>query len=212
MSSREPNPAHGATPIVAGTAGLLAALALGVTTTSGPVTHLDIGVQGWVLAHQSPALQQAASAVTVAGGITAMRLLGLGAGAWFWRRSGWQAGALVLAMPWMAEWLCDAAKRGYARARPLGLGGGVDATYAFPSAHAAVSAAVCGTIAYLCWRDGAAGRGTAAAAIVTSLLVGASRVVLNVHWASDVIGGWCGGVAVAMLALAVRDRTRHGRA
>ena len=37
------------------------------------------------------------------------------------------------------------------------------------------------------------------ACVAAIILVGVSMLVLNVHWASDVLAGWCAGFAWAML-------------
>lgn len=179
---------------------------LGATLASSGVSRLDVGVQRLALAAQSPGVHAIALGVTIAGGVTAMRILAVGAGAWLWRRTGWRAAALVVAMPLVAEALADVGKRAYARPRPAGLGQGVDATWAFPSAHAAVSAATCAMIAWLAWREGIITREAAIVfALGVPMLVGASRVLLNVHWASDVLGGWCEGLAIASLSIALRQ-------
>ena len=49
-------------------------------------------------------------------------------------------------------------------------------------------------------------RVAAAGAILVSLLIGTSRVMLGVHWPSDVIGGWAFGMLWVLLTLRPAER------
>jgi undecaprenyl-diphosphatase len=70
-------------------------------------------------------------------------------------------------------------------------------TYSFPSGHALSSFIFCSILAYLVWQGKAS---TVFKWVLTVLLlllavaIGVSRIVLNVHFATDVIAGFCLGV------------------
>lgn len=70
-------------------------------------------------------------------------------------------------------------------------------TASFPSGHALLSAAIILPMAALLARTvraQAARRLIVLSALLLTLLVGASRVYLGVHWPTDVLAGWCFGI------------------
>jgi len=77
----------------------------------------------------------------------------------------------------------------------------------FPSGHASGAVVTFGVLAALAaerWPRGAPVWWTLAALL--ALAIGTSRVVLDVHYVTDVLAGWCLGVAWLAAALLVRDR------
>jgi membrane-associated phospholipid phosphatase len=107
----------------------------------------------------------------------------------------------------------------YARARPPASTAVVDAEGpAFPSAHAASTAALYGLLAFFVLRRvrGRAQFVVAAAALAFVGLVGFTRVYLGAHYPTDVVAGWVVGALVAAagwrLARVLRLRTRLARA
>ncbi|MFT8246902.1 phosphatase PAP2 family protein [Roseomonas sp. BN140053] len=88
-------------------------------------------------------------------------------------------------------------------------------TASFPSGHAMLSAATYLTLGALLFRVADGWRVRAyvlSLAILTTLLVGASRVYLGVHWPTDVLAGWCLGAAWALLCwLVALQLQRRGR-
>jgi undecaprenyl-diphosphatase len=106
-------------------------------------------------------------------------------------------------------------KAGVDRPRPELVSHLVDVhSLSFPSGHAMLSAITYLTLGALAARF-LPGRVTRiyvlALAVLVTLMVGASRVYLGVHWPSDVLAGWCAGFAWAMLWwLAARLLQRRG--
>lgn len=73
---------------------------------------------------------------------------------------------------------------------------------AFPSGHAANTVALLAAVAVITCRRivrSEAGRTWVVwSAVAAGVAMGASRLILNVHWLSDVVGGTCLGVAVGV--------------
>jgi undecaprenyl-diphosphatase len=76
--------------------------------------------------------------------------------------------------------------------------------YAFPSGHSTNAVLAWGLVVALLWPWLAERRHrmtAIGAAIVVTLVVGATRAYLGVHWPSDVLGGWALGCALLTLAV-----------
>jgi undecaprenyl-diphosphatase len=196
--------------VLVGTLALSGFAKLGEDVFAHESTSFDAAVQRWILAHQQPLVERTFYWITTLGGINGMRVLAVGGAAYLWYRGRRRVAAGVLVIPVIAVLLFDALKQLYARPRPRGLGGAVDSSYSFPSGHATAAAAVCCTLAYVLWREGfIRGRAALALAVIVPLLVGFSRLYLNVHWATDVLGGWCAGLVIAVLSVALYGRYRR---
>jgi len=107
--------------------------------------------------------------------------------------------------------LDEAMKSAFARNRPmLWVPAEVQHGFGFPSGHAMACATLAAVVTALAWR----GRWRWPVLLLSTafaLLVGASRIYIGVHYPSDVLAGWCAGVAWAMaMHLLVFGKTRQG--
>ncbi|WP_234539206.1 phosphatase PAP2 family protein [Streptomyces shenzhenensis] len=145
-----------------------------------------------------------------------MRLLCAAVAVWLvWRRSAW----------WTALWLAltcslgtiaqQSLKTAVGRPRPVWPDPVDSAHYAaFPSGHTMTATVVCGLLLWLLHRRGtrrAIWRTALAAAGVSVVGVGLTRVWLGVHWPSDVLGGWLLGALVVALAVLAYEWEPDGR-
>ena len=85
-------------------------------------------------------------------------------------------------------------------------------TSSFPSGHATSSMIFYLTLALVLTAGTRWHRLAVAGALLLSLLIGASRVMLGVHWPSDVIGGWSFGLLWVLLTLKLAGRFVKGYA
>lgn len=147
-------------------------------------------------------LHVAATDVTALGSLTVLSLLILLAFALLSALRRWAEALTLVVGAGGGLLISQGLKRVFERERPDLAYRAVEAVNAsFPSGHAMLSAVVFLTLGVLAARFAERRRVkvlAVAAAVLLSLLVGLSRVYLGVHWASDVLAGWCVGAAWAM--------------
>ena len=169
--------------------------------------EFDRGLLILLYAGTHPRLADAARLVTELGGVTVLLAVALyGAVVLTIRREYWAA-AMLLGITLSGRMLVSLQKDWTARIRPDAQGQLVPVeNFAFPSGHAANA-----TIVWLCLAlllpPTERGRQIAVwAAAWIAIAVGASRVMLGVHWPSDVIGGWAFGMLWVLLTLRLAGR------
>lgn len=173
----------------------------------GGAGPLDRAIYEAVYAGRRPALLVVARVFTFLGEPTLLVGASVVLALWLWHRGRGRAGLALLAVTLTGRVLGEVQKYWIARARPdLEPHLVIVKTQSFPSGHATSSMVFYLTLALLLagrsrWRREAIG-----AAIMLSLLIGTSRVMLGVHWPSDVIGGWSFGLLWVLLTLRPAER------
>jgi undecaprenyl-diphosphatase len=191
-------------------------LAIGVFADVGEdvaeqsTTLFDNAVRAWFIAHRTPVVYRIAYIVTWAGSPLVMVVLALVAGIWFYRRRGHRKAGVIVAAPAVGGLVSGTVKRWYGRARPPG---GLllnERTFSFPSGHATTSTAVVVTLCYVMAREKII---SWPVAIIIGgsvpLLVGLTRLYLDVHWTTDVVGGWTVGLFIASMSAALYEYLRR---
>jgi undecaprenyl-diphosphatase len=169
--------------------------------SSGAVSRFDVRVADWNAAHMPTAAEWAARPFSWIGGLAGITIL-VATVTLLLLRAGRRRDAVVLvAATLVAQAATHGPKAVFARPRPdAGSAVPLPDSYSFPSGHALAAVVVFGLLAALV---GGAAAYLGAAAL--ALAIGASRVVLNVHYPSDIAAGFLLGLVILALALAVRS-------
>ena len=168
---------------------------------------LDRSVYEALYAGHRPILLDLARFFTALGEPTVLIAASALCASWLWYAGRGRLGLVLLLVAMIGRGLSEVQKYWIARARPdLEPHLVLVKTSSFPSGHAASSmifylALALALTAHLRWHRVAAG-----GAVLLSLLVGTSRVMLGVHWPSDVIGGWSFGMLWVLLTLKPAER------
>ncbi|MFE5110982.1 phosphatase PAP2 family protein [Streptomyces sp. NPDC056663] len=192
--------------VLIGVVGLLGLTAVVLTARHGSVLPIDRAAHTWSLHHRPAALVTVARVVTATGtGVfpyAAAAAAGLTASRDIRHRLAYAAGALAFLL--LGQALRFGLMETIGRPRPAAGDWATHASgFAFPSGHATTSALMAGLLVAAIGhrarlrraRAAGSGRsnGTAAVAVLLgcwAAAVGMSRVLLGVHWVTDVVAGW----------------------
>lgn len=172
-----------------------------------PALEIDHDITDWVVDHRIDFLDGPFHVITTVGNTLSMTIIAIVAGVLFARARRRSQAWLIVIGSATGYLVMVGLKHLFARDRPPQPDRLVDIdTYAFPSGHAMMSGIVLGLIAVALWQQAPWVRRHRTILLVApaaSLIIGASRVYLGVHWASDIVGGWLFaliwiGVAVAV--------------
>lgn len=168
---------------------------------------VDRSIYEALYAGNRPMLLELARIFTALGEPTVLIAASIASALWLWYAGRARLGLALLLIAMIGRGLSEVQKYWVARARPdLEPHLVVVKTNSFPSGHAASSmifylALALALTAHLRWH-----RQAAIGALLLSFLIGISRVMLGVHWPSDVIGGWSFGLLWVLVTLRPAER------
>ena len=169
--------------------------------------QLDREIYEALYAGHRPALLLAARIATALGEPTVLIGAGIVIALWLWFKGHRHLPIVLTAIVLVGRALSEAQKFWIARVRPdLEPHLVVVKTSSFPSGHATSSMIFYLTLAFALTRGTRWRWPAVAGAVLLSLLIGISRVMLGVHWPSDVVGGWAFGMLWVLLTLRLAER------
>ena len=165
----------------------------------GPFSEVDAEVAEWVVRSMPTWVEWLARPFTWLGGVVGITIVVTAVTVVLLRRGLWREAVVLVVVTLGSQVLVLSAKAGYERERP-DVGSAIDlpSSFSFPSGHAATGIAVFGLLGLLASiyaRTRAARIAAVVAGFALGAAIGASRVVLNVHYLSDVLAGACLGFA-----------------
>jgi undecaprenyl-diphosphatase len=203
--------------LLAGALVIYAAVAADVVN-AGRLSEVDVDVATWVARSMPTWAEWLARPFTWLGGFLGLTAVVAAAVTWLLARKARGEAALLVTVAIGIQLIIVASKNGYERPRPdVGSAIALPSSFSFPSGHAANGIAVFGLLGLITAAYAHTRRAKTIAVVAgfaLGALIGASRVVLDVHYPSDVVAGGCLGLAwlVTCLLVARALDARRGRA
>jgi undecaprenyl-diphosphatase len=194
--------------VVALSVGLFVLIAEDVLDGGGLISR-DRAVLGWFVENRTETWITIARAVSTMGSFVVLAAVGVvGFGLLWWRRVSLFLAAAPVVAVCIGSLTATVAKSAFGRDRPpVSVRAVTVSLQAFPSGHATNSAAFFLSAALVLGLAVASSRRAKVVLVLAAAglagCVGISRLVLGVHWLSDVVAGWALGTAVAVAVVMV---------
>ncbi len=180
-----------------------------------PLASLDEDVAEWVARDLPAWISSLARPFSWLGGWIGLTVLGIVAVAVLLRERAWLDLGFFLAAFLGSQLVVALLKAWFDRPRPdVGSAIELPSSASFPSGHATAGVASLGAVVVLTAERLESRRARLwlwAIVAAAGIAVGLSRVALNVHYVTDILAGWCLGLAWLACCLLVRDRLAAGR-
>ncbi|MDH4103452.1 MAG: phosphatase PAP2 family protein [Thermoleophilia bacterium] len=192
--------------------GLVGFILLALAYEHDPFAAIDRETAEWVSAGMPTWAESLARPPSWIGGWIGITAIGIALGVALVRERAWLDLGFLLATFAGSQIVVALLKDWFDRPRPdFGSAVGLPSSASFPSGHATAGAASLGAVAVLVAERLPSQRARLwlwALVVTGGLAIGVSRVVLNVHYVSDVLAGWCLGVAWLAACLLAREGLR----
>jgi membrane protein DedA with SNARE-associated domain/membrane-associated phospholipid phosphatase len=179
----------------------------------GDFSHFDSTVNLWVPSIQSSNSTNIALIISFAFDTYSLLVISVGVAAFLFIKNHKDESLLLLGAMGGTAIIVEAIKLLVHSPRPLNALV-VDYSYSFPSGHTTGTVVFCGLLTYVAWqhlRKNKVRQIVAAFAVALTLVVGFDRIYLNVHWFSDVLGGYLLGIFWVALSILVFGYLRKQR-
>lgn len=187
-------------------------VALAVLYDHEPLASVDGDVARWVASDLPGWVEWIARPLSWLGGWIGLTALGVAAAVLLVHERAWLDLAFFAAAYVGSQLVVALLKDWFDRPRPdVGSAVPLPDSAAFPSGHATAGVASLGALAVLAGERLPSRRARAwlwGAVVVLGVAIGLSRIALNVHFVTDVLAGWCLGLAWLAACLLGREALR----
>jgi membrane-associated phospholipid phosphatase len=179
-----------------------------VATLRSSFVTLDLSVNAWAASIDNGSLTVVAEGIAIIFDTNGLVILSVVLAAAFSVKNRWRYGVLLIGAIGGIALIVALSKMLIMSPRPLNEV--IPLTdYSFPSGHVAGNVVFFGILTYVAWKNWVSTRSrslTGGLYIAMIVLIGFGRIYLNVHWFSDVVGGFLLGAFWLMFTLWVFHR------